>query len=60
MRFATKKGYNTKLEWTNYDEWKEYIENLKKIYGNKIPVDLAMSFRFEFNHGQVYTSNESI
>lgn len=57
MSFETSNAI-TKLEWTNYDEWKEHIESLKKIYGDNISVDQAMNFHFEFNHGQAYTSNE--
>lgn len=48
----------SKLEWTNYDKWTEYIKSLRKIYGNSVPLEQAMNFRFEFNHGQAYTSNE--
>lgn len=50
-------GNISKLEWTNFDKWEEYIESLRKIYGNSIPLDQVMNFRFEFNHGQAYTSN---
>ncbi len=52
---AQKADYSTNLEWTNQDEFKKHIDELRRQFGDQIPAKAAFDFNFEFNHGLAHT-----
>lgn len=39
------------LKWTNQNQFEDHIATLWEKYGNNIPPEDALDFRFEFNDG---------